>query len=155
MKLSPIKAESFRFYWHLATDRSTLLRIHILLHSQEGSNNRILKSLALFARYNPQPLLRIDEESKILGANPASNQLLSATSLVGSQLKQLIPDIAQLDLKSMIEHEEVKEQVVSYGDQFFNFVFKGVAVLDSVHVYGKGIKLLKFTRSKAYARKAS
>lgn len=109
------------------------------IFSQEGSKNKVLKSLALFARHNPQPLFRIDKESKILGANPASNHLFDHTSLVGTPLKQLLPDISHLDLMGLIEHEEVKEQVVSYGERFYNFVFKGVAVLNSVHVYGNDI----------------
>ncbi len=109
------------------------------IFSQEGSKNKILKSLALFARHNPQPLLRIDEKSKILGANPASSHLFDDNNLTGRQLNRFFPDITQIDLKSLIEHEEVKEQVVSLGDKFYNLVFKGVAVLDSVHVYGNDI----------------
>lgn len=109
------------------------------LYSKLSSNSDLLKSLALFARYNPQPLFRIDSFGIILGSNPASEQLFSVENLNGIKLEQFIPEVAKIDLLQLIRDEGVREILISHSAKFYNLVFRGVPVLNSVHVYGNNI----------------
>jgi len=51
-----------------------------------NSENHLLKSLALFARYNSMPLFRTTTNGIILGANPAAEQLFSEKELTSLDL---------------------------------------------------------------------
>ena len=107
--------------------------------SQVNSNNELLKSLALFARHNPQPLFRIDADSIIIGANPASENLFNTDSLTGKRLAELIPELSETDFSKTIHNQDVQEIMIQMGNTYYNLVLKGVAVLESVHVYGNNI----------------
>jgi serine phosphatase RsbU (regulator of sigma subunit) len=109
------------------------------IFSKVNSNNESLKSLALFARHNPQPLFRIDADSIIIGANPASEQLFQTNRLIGNRLSDLVPELAEIDFAKFIQKQEVKEKMLQIGETYYNFVLKGVPVLESVHVYGNNI----------------
>lgn len=109
------------------------------IFSQVNSNNELLKSLALFARYNPQPLFRIDANSLIIGANPASENLFHIKELTGKRLADLIPELTETDFSKIILNQEVQEKMIQIGNTYFNLVLKGVPVLESVHVYGNNI----------------
>ncbi len=109
------------------------------LFSQVNSNNELLKSLALFARHNPQPLFRIDSESIIIGANPASEILFDIDTLIGKKLAELIPELAETDFAKIIQNQDVVEKMLQIDETHYNFVLKGVPVLESVHVYGNNV----------------
>lgn len=109
------------------------------IFSKLNSNNELLKSLALFARHNPQPLFRIDSDSIIMGANPASESLFDTDTLTGMKLAELIPELLETDFAKIIQNQEVKEIILQMGETHYNFVLKGVRVLDSVHIYGNNI----------------
>ncbi|MBN2820272.1 MAG: SpoIIE family protein phosphatase [Bacteroidales bacterium] len=103
------------------------------------SENDLLKSLALFARYNPMPLFRTTDKGTILGANPASEHLFSDTDLVNQNIKELIPEIRNVDFEELISGEKLKEVVIEKSGRHFNLLLRGVPALHSIHVYGNDI----------------
>mgnify|MGYP006297121033 CR=1 FL=1 len=103
------------------------------------TDQELLKSLALFARYNPQPLFRIDRDGVILGANPESEKLLDQESLAGQKVQASIPEDEQVNLHELAHKGYKKEFVVSLSGHDYNFVLQGVPVLNSIHVYGNNI----------------
>jgi serine phosphatase RsbU (regulator of sigma subunit)/PAS domain-containing protein len=109
------------------------------LFSFVSSGNEVLKSLALFARHNPQPLFRLDEEGIIIGANPASEEMFGLHHISGKKLKEFVPEVEGVNLKNLIEQESVEHLVVQKGDHYFKFVMKGVIAIQTVHVYGSDI----------------
>ncbi len=109
------------------------------IFSSVPSDDDMLKSLALFARYNPQPLFRIDTSGVIIGSNPASSELFEIEKLDGTMIKNIVPEISIFNLTEIISKEEVKEIVLSVKGKFYNLVLKGVKVLGTVHVYGNDI----------------
>jgi len=118
------------------------------IFSWGSPNSDVLKSLALFARHNPQPLFRIDATGIILGANPASEVLFAKENLNGENLNDLVPEINALDLKKIIEHQEIKELIISINQKFYNIILKGVPVLNSLHVYGNDISQIVMAEAK-------
>lgn len=103
------------------------------------SENDLLKSLALFARYNPMPLFRTTDKGVILGANPASEHLFSDSDLVNQNIKDLFPEINDVDFDSLMSSEERKEIVLEKSGKHFNLLMRGVPALQSIHVYGNDI----------------
>ena len=108
-------------------------------YSSINSDNEILKSLALFARYNPQPLLRIDAESVIMGSNPASEELFDNKNLNGQKISEFLPEFAETDFSRIIHHKDVKEILIHFNNKYFNLVLRGVPMLESIHVYASNI----------------
>jgi PAS domain-containing protein len=103
------------------------------------TDQELLKSLALFARYNPQPLFRINREGVILGANPESEKLLNQQNLAGQKIQAFIPEVEQVNLSELAQNGYKKEFVVLLSGHDYNFVLQGVPVLNSIHVYGNNI----------------
>lgn len=103
------------------------------------SNNEILKSLALFARFNPQPLFRLDSKGIILNSNLASDALFEFDTLAGKNLVRLFPELQRFNLNQIIKNEEVREILIAVNGKFYNLVLKGVSMLGNVHVYGNDI----------------
>ena len=109
------------------------------IFSKQDSDQELIKSLALFARHNPQPLFRINKHSTIIGANPKSEELLGRDKLAGSKLQDFIPEVGELDLEELIQKEQIKHFIANIFDNYYNFVFKGLSTLDSIHVYATDI----------------
>lgn len=104
-----------------------------------NSDNDLLKSLALFARYNPMPLFRTTDKGIILGANPASEHVFTDDNLVGQNIKELIPEIREIDFNEIMSGEMHKEISIKKSGRHFNFLMRGVPALQSIHIYGNDI----------------
>lgn len=118
------------------------------IFSMAKSNNEVLKSLALFARHNPQPLFRVDALGVIKGANPASEALFAKESLIGESIDELLPEFQSLDYTSLIENEEIVEIFCAKNGAFYNFVLKGVLSINTVNIYGNDITQIKLAQQR-------
>ena len=112
------------------------------------SQNDMIKSLALFARHNPQPLFRIDADGIIIASNPASNLLLKNENPSNENITILLPELKQFDFNQIIENEEEKKIVISIKGEFFNLMLKGVSALKTVHIYGNDITQIVLAEQK-------
>lgn len=109
------------------------------IFSTTNNENDLLKSLALFARYNPMPLFRTTANGIILGANPAAEQLFSEKELTGIDLKEIIPEAHKIDFDELIHSQGSKEILLEKSGKYYNLLFRGVEVLNTVHVYGNDV----------------
>lgn len=109
------------------------------IFAQSNSDNDLLKSLALFARYNPMPLFRTTDKGIILGANPASEHIFTDDNLVSQNIKELIPEIKEIDFDGLMSGEKYKEISIKKSGRHFNFLMRGVPALQSIHIYGNDI----------------
>lgn len=116
------------------------------------SENEVIKSLALFARHNPQPLFRIDVYGVINSSNPASEDLLAQASLAGQNLLELLPELRPFDLEKIIEHDEVQEILISLKGNFYNLLLKGVSAINTINIYGNDITKIKLAEQKIQAQ---
>ncbi|NOY36039.1 MAG: SpoIIE family protein phosphatase, partial [Chlorobi bacterium] len=124
------------------------------LFSYGTSKNEELKSLALFARHNPQPLFRVTQEGMINEANPASETLLQDKLISGRNLFDYLPEFKHLDFQKIIAGEEEIHFVTHIGDHYYNFVLKGVRELKTVHIYGNNITEIKLAEKKKIRKQA-
>lgn len=109
------------------------------IFSFSHNDNDLLKSLALFARYNPQPLFRIDLNGIILGANPAAENLFKMTEITGLSIIELLPEISQIGFKHLAHTDGAQELMIHKDGKFYNLLMRGVPVLHSIQVYGSDI----------------
>ncbi|HCC29801.1 MAG TPA: hypothetical protein DEQ03_07085, partial [Marinilabiliales bacterium] len=98
-----------------------------------------LKSFALFAQHNPDPVMRIGDDLKLKEANRAASVLFEKETLVGSNALDLIPELKQLNILSIIEGNKNEQIKVQVGTQFLQLVLKGVQELGLCHVYSSNI----------------
>ncbi|MBK7625597.1 MAG: nitrate/nitrite transporter NrtS [Bacteroidales bacterium] len=109
------------------------------LSSFTKKDNDMMKSLALFARHNPEPLFRVDELGIITGANPASEILFEKESLGGENIKTLFPELSEIDIYDLIVNREKKNITVIVKNRIFDLTLKGVASISTMNVYGNEI----------------
>ncbi|MDY6800328.1 MAG: SpoIIE family protein phosphatase [Bacteroidota bacterium] len=112
------------------------------------SDNEILKSLALFARHNPQPLFRIDAKGIISSSNPASETLFEDITLSGQDITELLPELKQFNLNEIIENDDVKEVLIILKGKFYKLVLKGVNSIKTINIYGNDITRIKLAEQK-------
>lgn len=118
------------------------------LFSHGISQKEELKSLALFARHNPQPLFRVNTRGSITDANSASEKLLQDEDLPGTNLCTYFPELNHLNFKTIIDKEQELHVVTSVRDRDYNFVLKGVKEINTVHIYGNDITDIKQAEKK-------
>ncbi|MBC7196971.1 MAG: SpoIIE family protein phosphatase, partial [Deferribacterales bacterium] len=85
------------------------------------------------------PLFRTTDKGTILGANPASEHLFYDIDLVNQNIKELIPEIINIDFEKLISDEKPQEVVVEKSGRHFNLLLRGVPKLKSIHIYGNDI----------------
>jgi len=107
--------------------------------SFDNSKHEMLKSLALFAEHNPQPLFRLDAKGLVVAANKASYNLFSFKDLTNHHIADLFYELKAIDFIQIIKEEAEKTIVVSINNEYFNFMIKGVASIHTIHIYGNNI----------------
>jgi len=118
------------------------------LFSFNMRNNHLLKSLALFAKHNPQPLIRIDSNGNILNVNPASMRFFKDDNMIGKNISKYFPAIHNIDLEQLIDNDEVYEEILSADNEYYKFLFKGVSLIGNIHIYGNHITEIKLAEEK-------
>lgn len=98
-----------------------------------------LNSFALFARHNPDPVMRFDADLTIKEANPAAMSVLQSENVVGENAANLIPELKEVNTNSLIENNQQKTIRIQVDDSYYNLVIKGIKELNLVHVYGSNI----------------
>jgi len=98
-----------------------------------------LKSFALFARYNPDPVMRFDADLSVIEANPAATAILKTENVIGQRAADLIPELKEINIASLIENNRQKSIRINVDQDYFNLVVKGIKELDLIHVYGSNV----------------
>ncbi len=109
------------------------------LLSFDNSKHEMLKSLALFAEHNPQPLFRIDSEGLIITSNRAAENLFRGKLLSDRKISELFIELSPIDLSRIIREDAEETVIVFINGEYFNFMMKGVSSIQTVHIYGNNI----------------
>lgn len=100
-----------------------------------------LQSLALFSKLNPGPVLRINLEGKIVKANPPAISVFELTQ-AGARAKQftkIFNELSRGELESLICDDETLTVYKCINQNWFQFVFRGVAEMEFINIYGSDI----------------
>ena len=98
-----------------------------------------MRLMALFAELNPAPVIRFDEEGKMLMANRVAYELFGSQLVTGMSLPPLLCDTEGLDINACIRDGTVLSHSVEIGNRFFHFVFRGIPDLGIGQIYGSDI----------------
>lgn len=114
-----------------------------------------LRSMALFAELNPEPVFRFDKHGKIIKANPAANEAFQKDSIENAQIADLMPELQKYDCIKMIDEEYIETIEVKVHDRIFRFIMRGLAAHDVVQTYGSDITKRKHAEEKIRKQKQS
>lgn len=95
-----------------------------------------IESLAKFPKENPNPVMRISTEGRIVFANPPSTPLLDAW---GSQMGEMLPDDYRNLVLEAYGSGNRNEINVILGSTTYSMVFVPVVEMGYVNVYGRDI----------------
>lgn len=95
-----------------------------------------LYNIGLFPAENPNPVLRISEDGRLLYANPASQPLLD---IWGCRLSGLVPDILQRAVKEVQADQSSREVVIEALAKTYSFTCTPILTHGYVNLYGKEI----------------
>lgn len=98
-----------------------------------------LESMAMFARLNPEPVLRFDSKGIILQANPAALESFDKISLLDENVKELIPELEEMEIPAFIKQNRIETIDISRDDKKYRFILKGINEINVVQTYGSDI----------------
>jgi PAS domain S-box-containing protein len=98
-----------------------------------------LRSMALFARLNPEPVIRFDKKGVVLQANPAANESFSLDTIEGKQIKELMDELKDFDIKNFIENDQIETIDITNHDKTYRFILKGISEIGVCQIYGSDI----------------
>ncbi len=95
-----------------------------------------IRSMALFAEMNPEPVIRFDSGGKILQSNPSANQLFEKEDLKNEKITEILPECKESDLQEIIEKNKIEIILVDLNSKVYNFVFRGISQYRVCQIYG-------------------
>ena len=98
-----------------------------------------IKSMALFAKYNPAPVFRFDKNGNILQSNFAANEMFSEVIAKNGRAYEMIKGIDQGKVEKCIRDGDILSLVENVNDKNFRFELRGIPELGAMQVYGADI----------------
>jgi serine phosphatase RsbU (regulator of sigma subunit) len=116
--------------------------------SSEDSDGVLIKSLALFARHNPQPLLRVDHTGIIRGANAASEALFAGKIIQGEPIVGILPELHDIDIPGIILKDGIVYRTIHINGRIFHFTMKGIPSIKTLNIYANEITEIVMAQNK-------
>lgn len=103
--------------------------IHPLNKRKQELEIENTKLMALFAEIDPDPILRVNNEGKIISANNTALNDFKGMNLIGSNFSSILPEV---DLNnSNLAHDNV----IGFSDRFFNISIRKIDSLGFKQIY--------------------
>jgi PAS domain S-box-containing protein len=112
----------------------TVLRVR----AERNKAQEQVREMALFPTLNPDVVMRVDASGRIEKTNPAADQM---GFYVGAQIKEILPDLLDLDLTACIATGDAQQVQVEarLGDHVLLLTVRGIPDLGLAFLYGKDI----------------
>ncbi len=104
--------------------------------TQRKRNEELIKSVAKFPDENPNPVLRVSNEGKILYANLASSRLLKTW---GTLMGEVVPEAVRGVIQEVLESRQSKELEVDCHHQICSLVVAPIPEESYVNMYGRDV----------------
>jgi len=106
------------------------------VESKPVSGADMIKSLALFARHNPQPLFRVDRQGGITGVNPAAHEFFDREKFVGIPIDEVFPEFPQpSEIPGIIKAGKTFTLTVNVAQRVFHLHVRGVPSINTLNIY--------------------
>jgi PAS domain S-box-containing protein len=102
-------------------------------------SQKTISQMALFAELNPDPVLRVDQNGRIITVNPAAVTILGDRASEGALLSDFVDGFGELDIRRCIQYAEVVDHKAYFGERCFQFVIRGIPDFGFAHMYGSDV----------------
>ncbi len=137
--ISPIKNENGKIVNYMAVKEDVTEKNAIKLE---------IKSMAMFAELNPEPVFRFNKSGKITKANPAANKGFNTDTIEGQNIIELIPELSKLNLPEFIDSAKIITAEEEIGDNIYRFILRGLPELEMCQIYGSDVTLRRKAEQK-------
>jgi len=137
--ISPIKDESGRIINYMAVKDDI---------TEQKADKLELRSMALFAELNPEPVFRFNRDGGVLKANPAANKSFNSNNIEDSHIFNLLPGTRNINLSELIDKAEIITIEEEIGDHIFRFILRGLSELNVCQIYGSDVTLRRKAEQK-------
>ncbi len=110
------------------------------------ASREAMKSFALFAELNPEPVVRFNADGIIQDANPAANSLFSMPSIVGYSVLKLMDELGVVSLSKCIQGDELHVLQQSIDNRVYRFIIRGIKELEICQAYGSDVTEVEASR---------
>lgn len=110
---------------------------------QKKGLNEDLWSLALFAKLNPNPVMRFNREGYITMANQAAYDLLINETLKQNNIKTIFTKTSEINIEKCIDNDEILFIEEKVNQRIYRCTIKGVSDLDEGQIYTDDISEVK------------
>jgi len=109
-----------------------LQKKHILEKQElELKNARLM---ALFAELDPDPVIRIDTDGKIIHSNDAAKKLNNLIELDGRNVREILPQI-NFPVTDYIRNNQTQNFFHAIDGKYYSILFRGTSYLDIAQIY--------------------
>jgi signal transduction histidine kinase len=109
-----------------------LKKKHLLEKEELETDN--LKMLEIFAEYDPNPIIRIDETGGIKNLNRSARELFSTTMENHKNIKDIIPGI-NINFKEEISRNSIIQINATFKERHFSVNIYGIKSLSRAQIY--------------------
>lgn len=113
------------------------------LQYQRDAELQQAQLLAMFAEYDPDPVIRFDYEGVVRIINQLGNEFTEYNSNSRKNIKSLFPELKGVDIQYIIDNEEKYIFTATRGSKYFKFTLTGIPKLRIGQIYGTDITELK------------
>lgn len=107
--------------------------------------------LAMFAEYDPDPVIRFDYDGVVKLINQRGNEFSEYDSNKRKNVATLFPELQKMDLQSLINKEERKTFISQRGDKYYKLTVTGIPKFKMGQIYCNDITELKNTETRLIA----
>lgn len=104
------------------------------LSEKKELENDNLKMLEIFAEYDPNPIIRVDDTGQIKNFNRAARTLFQKSLDNNKNIKDIIPAI-NINFKDEIYKNSNMQLSTTFGDKYFSLNFYGIRSLNRAQIY--------------------
>lgn len=104
------------------------------LSERKELENDNLKMLEIFAEYDPNPIIRIDENGEMVNLNRSARELFSLMEDNHKNIKDIIPEM-NLNFKEEISRNSKIQINSTFRDRHFSVNFYGIKSLNRAQIY--------------------
>ncbi|RCW38343.1 SpoIIE family protein phosphatase [Marinilabilia salmonicolor] len=106
------------------------------VNSAPLSGSDMVKSLALFARHNPQPLFRVNQRGTITGVNPAAHEFFNREDLTGNPINEIFSEFPNAsEIAQIISSRKTITITVTVNHRVYHLHVRGVPSIQTLNIY--------------------
>lgn len=139
--IAVIVAAGFLLIAYLIMSRQVIPRLQEYEKEKTLIENKYTKSMALLAEAAPDPVLRINKNGIIIFSNNAGYKF--GKKLIGTPIISIFQGLNSINFKTFITSSFEKTTDLTFNENTYNAILKGIPDLDAIQIYFTDITAIK------------